>query len=69
MISKSIFSAAALGAAIIGYLVQETRLYDRILMFAAAFLLIKPGWITDILGLLCVGLVALLQLRMKKAPA
>ena len=52
-----------LAAGIIGYLLKETKIMERIILLAAAILLIKPGWITDIIGLLCVGLVVILQLR------
>jgi TRAP-type uncharacterized transport system fused permease subunit len=56
-----------LAAAIIGYLLKETDLLQRILLLAAAVLLIKPGWITDVLGLLCVGLAVMLQLRSRSS--
>jgi TRAP transporter 4TM/12TM fusion protein len=54
-----------LAASIIGYFLKETNILQRILLFAAAILLIKPGWVTDILGLLCIGFVVILQLRIK----
>jgi TRAP transporter 4TM/12TM fusion protein len=52
-----------LAAGIIGYLLKETNALERIILLASAILLIKPGWITDIIGLLCVGMVVILQLR------
>ncbi|PKN66718.1 MAG: hypothetical protein CVU57_05585 [Deltaproteobacteria bacterium HGW-Deltaproteobacteria-15] len=52
-----------LGAAVIGYLARITTLPERLLLFAASLLLIKPGWITDICGLLCVAVTLYLQLR------
>ena len=63
----STVGVVCLGAGIIGYLHQKTRLYERLLLLAAAFLLIKPGWVTDILGLVSVGGTLLLNLR-KTAP-
>jgi TRAP-type uncharacterized transport system fused permease subunit len=59
----SIIGIICLASGIIGYLFKETRLLERLLLFAAAFLLIKPGWKTDIIGLLCAGTVVILQLR------
>jgi UPF0716 family protein affecting phage T7 exclusion len=38
---------------------------ERITLLEAAILLIKPGWITDVIGLLCVGTVVILQVRTK----
>jgi TRAP transporter 4TM/12TM fusion protein len=54
-----------LAAGIIGYLFKKTNILERTFLLAAAFLLIKPGLITDIFGLLCVGFVLILQLRTK----
>nr|NIO06924.1 DUF3394 domain-containing protein [Deltaproteobacteria bacterium] len=63
----SLIGIVCLGAGIIGYLLRETRFYERIfLLMMAALLLIKPGLITDLTGLVCVGLTFFLQLR--KSP-
>ncbi len=56
-----------LGAAVIGYFVSSTRTEERLLLFAASFLLIKPGWITDILGLACLAVTLVLQVRRRSA--
>jgi TRAP-type uncharacterized transport system fused permease subunit len=68
-IIMAVFTASigiiCLAAGIIGYLLKETNALERIILLAAAFLLIKPGWITDIIGLLCVGMVVIHQLRTK----
>ncbi len=66
-IFTSIIGVVCLGAGIISYFVKQTNLYERIFLLAAAFLLIKPGLMTDLLGLGCVGLTLYLQLR-KAAP-
>jgi len=52
-----------LGAGIIGYVLKKTPAHERFLLFAAALLLIKPGLITDIVGLLCVIVTVFLQLK------
>jgi len=57
------FGVICLGAGVIGYFAGTTNLLERLLLFAAAFLLIKPGWITDVCGLLCIGVTLFLQLR------
>jgi TRAP transporter 4TM/12TM fusion protein len=61
----SIIGIICLASGIIGYLFKETKLLERLLLFAAAFLLIKPGILTDIIGLVCVGIVVFSQLRAK----
>ncbi len=55
-----------LGSGVIGYLVRESRALERILLFGAAFLLIKPGWITDVCGMLCIALTLCFQFRRRK---
>jgi len=66
-ILTSIIGVICLGAGIIGYFLRKTSIPERILLFAAALLLIKPGLITDIAGLLFVIVTVFLQLR-KTAP-
>jgi TRAP transporter 4TM/12TM fusion protein len=51
-----------LSASIMAYLFKETSLLERVVLFAAALLLIKPGWITDLIGLVCLGSVMIHQL-------
>jgi TRAP transporter 4TM/12TM fusion protein len=66
-ISFAVLTAAigviCLGAGITGHLRNAASFYERILLFAAAFLLIKPGWTTDLIGLLSAGMVLMLQVR------
>jgi TRAP transporter 4TM/12TM fusion protein len=54
-----------LSASIMAYLYKETTLLERIVLFAAALLLIKPGWITDLIGLVCLGSVIIHQVGVK----
>ena len=49
-ISASI-GVICLAAGLHGYLIRQTRLWERLFLLAAAFLLIKPGLITDSIGL------------------
>jgi TRAP-type uncharacterized transport system fused permease subunit len=44
-----------------GYLVREARTWERALLVIAAILLIKPGYVSDIVGLLLLGIVAFVQ--------
>jgi TRAP transporter 4TM/12TM fusion protein len=39
-----------LAAGLHGYLIRETRLWERLFLLVAAFLLIKPGLVTDMIG-------------------
>ena len=50
----------ALACGIQGYMFRPAKIYERILFFVAAFALIKPGWISDLVGIaILVGLVLL----------
>ncbi len=55
---------------------RPTKIYERILFFVAALALIKPGWISDVVGLsIFVGLILLqrptffIDLIKRKGPA
>ena len=61
----SVIGIVCLSASVIGYLYKETTLLERIVLFAAAILLIKPGWITDAIGLICLGSVVIHQVGVK----
>ena len=50
-----------LAASLYGYLLAPLAVWQRLALAAAAFLLIKPGIITDAIGLGLLGLVATLQ--------
>jgi TRAP transporter 4TM/12TM fusion protein len=51
----------AFAAGLQGFLVREARAWERLLLVAAAILLIKPGYISDVVGLLLLGLVYAVQ--------
>jgi TRAP-type uncharacterized transport system fused permease subunit len=51
-----------LAAGLFGYLLRPATWWQRAVLIAAALLLIKPGWMTDLVGLLLAGAVAGIQL-------
>jgi TRAP transporter 4TM/12TM fusion protein len=51
----------ALAAALYGYLLAPAPLWQRLLLATAALLLIKPGWMTDLIGLGLLATVLALQ--------
>jgi TRAP-type uncharacterized transport system fused permease subunit len=65
-ILHAVITAAAgcfmLAASLHGYLFKPTRHWERVLMFAAALTLIKPGLVTDLVGL---GLIAIVLFSQK----
>ncbi len=61
----SVIGIVCLSAGVIGYLYKKTTILERIVLFAAALLLIKPGWITDAIGLICLGSVVIHQVGVK----
>jgi TRAP transporter 4TM/12TM fusion protein len=70
-----IFGSAVIGmfafaAGTQGFLLTETRWYERLTLLVIAFMLIQPTWLTDVLGLLLYGLVFLSQwLRGRRVTA
>jgi TRAP-type uncharacterized transport system fused permease subunit len=55
-----------LAAGLFGYLVREARMWERATLVAAAFLLIKPGIVTDMIGLALLAVVVVVQLASRK---
>jgi TRAP transporter 4TM/12TM fusion protein len=58
----------ALAASVQNWLLARCAVWERIALFAAAITLIKPGWVTDLIGAVIMAIVVALQLtRRKKA--
>jgi TRAP transporter 4TM/12TM fusion protein len=64
----AIVGVIALAASLHGYFLRPTRLLERILLFAAAMVLIKPGIGSDLIGLGAMVLVVVSQKVIKPAP-
>ena len=58
-----------LAAGLFGFLLRECSLWQRVALVAAALLLIKPGWATDLAGALLVTAVLATQWRTRERPA
>lgn len=56
-----------LAAGLFGYLLRECTAWQRLALVVAALLLIKPGWVTDLGGLLLVSAVVVTQWRRARA--
>jgi len=54
-----------LAAGLFGYLLRAALWWERVLLVAAALLLVKPGWITDLIGLALLAVVLASQLLVK----
>jgi TRAP transporter 4TM/12TM fusion protein len=65
----AIIGVIALAASLHGYLFRSTRLWERVVLFGAALLLIKPGWMTDLTGIAGLAAVVLSQQAFRRAPA
>jgi TRAP transporter 4TM/12TM fusion protein len=63
----SVIGAASLSAGVVGYIKRPLSGLERVAALAAAFLLIKPGWITDLIGIILVVILLLLQRKKKTA--
>lgn len=61
IIISAILGIVCLAAAVEGYLIDRTKIWERLPLAAAALLLLKPGLVTDGIGLAVLILVYLLQ--------
>ena len=62
----AIIGMIALSSALIGYLDDNCRIYERILLIAGGLLLIDPGTVTDLTGIAIFAIVLFFQLGRKK---
>lgn len=60
-LGTGVMGTLCLASAVIGYLMRPADLPERGLLLAAALLLIKPGWTTDLPGLMLLAVVIALQ--------
>ncbi|MEZ5594665.1 MAG: TRAP transporter fused permease subunit [Gammaproteobacteria bacterium] len=61
----AIVGVVCLSGGFIGYLLTPASYWQRLCLIAAAFVLIKPGVLTDAIGLSLLGLVLLTQFRLR----
>ncbi|HEX6110951.1 MAG TPA: TRAP transporter fused permease subunit [Geminicoccaceae bacterium] len=65
----AVIGVTALAASLHGYLLRSTRPWERLFLFGAALLLIKPGLVTDLGGAVLLGAVLISQQAFSSAPA
>ncbi|MBW1774289.1 MAG: TRAP transporter permease, partial [Deltaproteobacteria bacterium] len=65
----AVIGILALAASLEGYLLRRCAIWERIVLFAVALLLMKPGLVTDAAGIGGMGLIYLLHWRWKKSQA
>jgi TRAP-type uncharacterized transport system fused permease subunit len=67
LIVTSLIGILALGAAASGYLLDHTKIYERVILIISALALIKPGLLTDGIGIvLLAGVIILQKIRISK---
>ena len=62
----AIIGMIALSSALIGYLADNCRIYERILLIAGGLLLIDPGTVTDLTGIAIFAIILFFQSERKK---
>jgi len=65
----AVIGVVALAASLHGYFLRPTRLWERVLLFGGALVLIKPGVMTDAIGLAALAAVLLSQQALKPEPS
>lgn len=61
IIVSALIGIVCLASTVEGYFITKSKPYERVILIIAALLLLKPGLITDTIGLVALGLVYLLQ--------
>jgi len=49
-----------------GYLIRETKFYERVMLLAGSFMIIPANYIINLLGLALIGITLLSQILLKK---
>jgi len=60
-ITMTVLGIIALAAGAEMYFLRKNKFYETLLLFAAAILLINPGWTTDLIGIFILCIVIVLQ--------
>ncbi|NLY73294.1 MAG: TRAP transporter permease [Tissierellia bacterium] len=68
-IVTAVLGIFCLATAVEGYMITRTKLYERIVLLAAAILLLYPGFVSDAMGLVVLVVVYFLQKRRLSAEA
>ncbi len=59
--TTGIMGVFALSCGLQGFMFRRTKIYEQIMCFVSAIALIKPGWMTDLIGVTLLGSVMFLQ--------
>ena len=62
-VASATIGCVLLAAGLYGYLLRECSLWQRLALVVAALMLIKPGWATDLAGIVLVSVVLVAQRR------
>ncbi|GAH51859.1 unnamed protein product, partial [marine sediment metagenome] len=61
LIITSLAGIIALGAAAGGYLIDNTKIYERIILIISAFALLRVGLLSDSIGIILLVAIIILQ--------
>ena len=62
-IVTALIGMIALSSSLIGYLADNMKFFERLILFAGGLMMIKPGIETDLIGILIFSAILILQLR------
>lgn len=65
-VATAIIGMVALSASLIGYLAAPLKFLTRGLLFGGGLLMIKPGFFTDVAGIIIFAVVLIMQMRKKR---
>lgn len=69
-VCSATIGCVALAGGLYGYFLKSCALWERFALVASAFLLIKPGWLTDLIGVgLLAAILAWQAVGRRRAPA
>ena len=66
-IVTALIGMIALSSSLIGYLADNMKFFERLILFAGGLMMIKPGIETDLIGILIFIAILILQIRRQKS--
>lgn len=57
VVVTAIIGMGAVSSAVIGYFMKNSRIWERVLLFIGGLSMIDPGFVTNIIGIMLIGLV------------
>ncbi|TQS74854.1 TRAP transporter permease [Ornithinibacillus gellani] len=64
-VATALLGMTAVSSAMIGFFLKNSKIWERVLLFAGGIMMLDPGWITNIIGFVIMGAIWFIQKQRK----